>query len=76
MPKEVFYGPEELIEVQWATDGQLVCVVVGDNYEETVDDRKGGYVNRSMHQFTSADSLNRFISVLNRAKRKAFTYSE
>ncbi|MCI1962853.1 MAG: hypothetical protein LKJ18_01970 [Ancrocorticia sp.] len=79
MPKERIYDGPNGIEVQWAKDGQLVCVVIneeikahtveadgtiGEPYSEKLD---------AMWQTIDPAELDRLIDALQRAKRKAFT---
>ena len=61
MPKERTYTKAGAVEVQWAKDGQLVCLVVTEQPEES-----------AMYQFTDAEALQRVIRHLKRAGRAAF----
>lgn len=78
MPKERIYDDTQQIEVQWARDGQLVCVMVEENVETHTIDKDGNVTNvreetvMAMWQTINADELDRLITALQRARRHAF----
>lgn len=56
MPKNKIMHSDGTVEVQWAKDGQLVCLVINDE----------------MYQFADRDELRQVVASLRRAGRQAF----
>lgn len=68
MPKErTNTNHGDHIEVQWAKGGELVCIV-------SVEQRAPETRIDTMVQFTDAESMDRVIANLRRARRAAFPH--
>ena len=78
MPKEKFYDDLGSIEVRWAKESELVCVVTTEELEVNTVDFDGNVsapetrIVYATWQLTDGESIRKFIQSLQKAKRGAF----